>query len=46
MNIEIFGTKKCNDNKKTDLFFKERSITYQFIDIKEKGMSKGEFNSA
>ncbi|MBO4823787.1 MAG: ArsC family transcriptional regulator, partial [Lachnospiraceae bacterium] len=26
-------------------FFKERGIKYQFIDMKEKGMSKGEFMS-
>ena len=32
-------------NKKADRFFKERGIKYQFIDMKEKGMSKGEFNS-
>ena len=45
MNIQIFGTKKCNDMKKAERFFKERGIKYQFIDMKEKGMSKGEFNS-
>lgn len=45
MNIQIFGTKKCNDTKKAERFFKERGIKYQFIDIKEKGMSKGEFTS-
>ena len=45
MNIQIFGTKKCNDTKKAERFFKERSIKYQFIDMKEKGMSKGEFIS-
>lgn len=45
MNIQIFGTKKCNDTKKAERFFKERCIKYQFIDIKEKGMSKGEFTS-
>ncbi len=44
--IQIFGTKKCNDTKKAERFFKERRINYQFIDMKEKGMSKGEFNSA
>jgi len=43
MNIQIFGTKKCNDTKKAERFFKERGIKYQFIDMKEKGMSKGEF---
>jgi len=42
MNIQIFGTKKCNDTRKAERFFKERGIKYQFIDMKEKGMSKGE----
>ena len=45
MNIQIFGTKKCNDTKKAERFFKERGIKFQFIDMKEKGMSKGEFTS-
>ena len=45
MNIQIFGTKKCNNTKKAERFFKERGIKYQFVDMKEKGMSKGEFNS-
>ena len=45
MNIQIFGTKKCNDTKKAERFFKERGIKYQFIDMKEKGLRKGEFNS-
>ena len=45
MNIQIFGTKKCNDTKKEQRFFKERGIKFQFIDMKEKGMSKGELRS-
>lgn len=45
MNIQIFGTKKCNDTKKAERYFKERGIKFQFIDMKEKGMSKGEFTS-
>ena len=45
MNIQIFGTKKCNDTKKAERFFKERGIKFQVIDMKEKGMSKGEFTS-
>lgn len=45
MNIQIFGTRKCNDTKKAERFFKERGIKYQLIDMKEKGMSKGELNS-
>lgn len=40
MNIQIFGTKKCNDTKKAEQFFKKRGIKYQFIDMKEKGMYK------
>ncbi|MBQ3783410.1 MAG: arsenate reductase family protein [Lachnospiraceae bacterium] len=45
MNIQIFGTKKCKDTKKAERFFKERRIPFQFVDMKEKGMSKGEFTS-
>ena len=45
MNIQIFGTKKCNDTKKAERYFKERGMKFQFIDMKEKGMSKGEFTS-
>lgn len=45
MNIQIFGTKKCFDTKKAERYFKERGVKFQMIDMKEKGMSKGEFNS-
>ena len=42
MNIQIFGTKKSFDTKKAQRYFKERRVKFQFIDLKEKGMSKGE----
>ena len=45
MNIQIFGTKKSADTRKAERWFKERRIKYQMIDMKEKGMSKGEFSS-
>ena len=45
MNIQIFGTKKSNASKKAERFFKERGIRYQFVDMKEKGLSRGEFQS-
>ena len=45
MNIQIFGTKKSADTRKAERFFKERGMKFQFIDLKEKGLSKGEFNS-
>ena len=45
MNIQIFGTKKCAETRKAQRFFKERSIRFQFIDLAEKGLSKGELHS-
>ncbi len=45
MNIQIFGTKKCNDTKKAQRFFKERGINIHFRDLAEKGVSKGELEN-
>ncbi len=45
MNIQIFGKSKCFDTKKAQRYFKERGISFQFIDMTQKGMSKGEYNS-
>ncbi|XDD41995.1 arsenate reductase family protein [Leptospira sp. WS60.C2] len=45
MNLQIFGTKKCKDSKKAQLFFQERRIPFQFINLQEKEMSKGELRS-
>ena len=45
MNIQIFGTKKSSDTRKAERFFKERGIRFQSIDLKQKGLSKGEFQS-
>lgn len=45
MNIQIFGVKKCFDTQKAERYFKERNIKYQFIDLNQKGLSKGELNS-
>lgn len=45
MNVQIFGTKKCNDTKKAQRYFKERGIKFQFVDMSEKEISKGEFRS-
>lgn len=43
--IQIFGKSKCFDTKKAERFFKERGIKYQYIDILQKGLSRGELNS-
>ena len=41
MNIQIFGLQKCADTRKAQRFFKERGLRFQFVDLKEKGLSKG-----
>ncbi|WP_038074493.1 arsenate reductase family protein [Treponema sp. C6A8] len=43
--IQIFGTNKSFDTKSAQRFFKERRIDFQFVDLKEKEMSAGEFDS-
>ena len=43
--IQIFGMKNCNDTKKAIRFFKDRKINVQFINLKEKEISKGELRS-
>ncbi len=45
MNIQLFGTKKSADTRKAERFFKERGIRFQSVDLKEKGLSKGELQS-
>ena len=45
MNIQIFGAVKCQDTKKAQRYFKERGVPFQFINLAEKGLSKGELNS-
>lgn len=45
MNIQIFGTKNCNDTKKAERFFKERRINFHFRDLNEKGLAKGELEN-
>lgn len=45
MNIQVYGKKKCNETKKAQRFFKERGVKFQFIDLSEKELSKGEFRS-
>ncbi|MCR4770950.1 MAG: ArsC family transcriptional regulator [Oscillospiraceae bacterium] len=45
MGIQVFGKSKCFDTGKTERWFKERRIKYQYIDLKKYGMSRGEFDS-
>jgi arsenate reductase-like glutaredoxin family protein len=43
--IQIFGVRNCTDTNKALRFFKERGIKIQFVDLSEKGLSKGELES-
>lgn len=45
MNIQIFGSSKSFDSKKAERWFKERRIKYQYIDLRTKGLSPGEYRS-
>ncbi|MDR2670495.1 MAG: ArsC family transcriptional regulator [Oscillospiraceae bacterium] len=45
MNIQIFGRAKCFDTKKAERYFKERRISYQFVDLARHKMSRGELVS-
>lgn len=45
MGIQIFGTSKSFDVKKAERYFAERRIPVQKVDLKEKGISKGELES-
>lgn len=43
--IQIFGTLKNFDVKTAQRWFAERRIPVQFVDLKEKELSRGEFDS-
>ncbi|MDO4403521.1 MAG: ArsC/Spx/MgsR family protein [Atopobiaceae bacterium] len=45
MNIQIFGTKKSSDTRKAERWFKERRIKFQYVNLAEKEISKGELRS-
>ena len=45
MNIQIFGTRKCQDTRKTERYFKERGVAFQMIDLGQKAMSPGELRN-
>jgi len=43
--VQIFGTLKNFDVKTAQRWFAERRIPVQFVDLKEKEISRGEFDS-
>ncbi|MBN2653217.1 MAG: glutaredoxin [Spirochaetales bacterium] len=42
MNFRIIGTNKSNETKKIIRFFKERNISFQFVDIGSGDLNSGE----
>lgn len=45
MNIQIFGTAKCQETRKAQRWFKERRLPFQFVDLALQGLSPGELRS-
>jgi arsenate reductase-like glutaredoxin family protein len=43
--VQIFGTKKCQDTRKAERFFKERGVPIHAVDLAQKGMSAGELRN-
>ena len=42
MNVQIFGIKGSQATRAAERFFKERKVSFQFVDLKTKPMAKGE----
>lgn len=45
MNIQIFGTLKCQETRKTQRYFRERRIAFHFVNLAERSLSRGELDS-
>lgn len=43
--IQIFGTSKCKITRAAQRFFADRGVKVQVVELKEKGLSKGELAS-
>jgi arsenate reductase (glutaredoxin) len=42
VDVQIFGTAKCQDTRKAQRFFKERRVKIHFVDLKQRAASPGE----
>src|ERR1700755_3064146 len=45
LTVQLFGTKKCQDSRKAERFFKERGVAVHAVDLAQKGMSAGELRN-
>ena len=45
LTVQIFGTKKCQDTRKAERFFRERGVAVHSVDLAQKGMAAGELRN-
>src|SRR6185369_5999342 len=45
LTVQLFGTKKCQDTRKAERFFRERGVQLHVVDLAQKGMSAGELRN-
>jgi arsenate reductase (glutaredoxin) len=45
MGLQVFGTRKCPDTRKAERFLKDRGLSFQSIDLADKGISPGELRA-
>ena len=43
--LQIYGTRKCTLTRKAERFFRERGISYHFVDLEKYPPSKGELEN-
>jgi arsenate reductase-like glutaredoxin family protein len=43
--MQIYGTRKCGATKKAERFFRDRGIAYHFVNLAERGLSRGELEN-
>lgn len=44
-SLQIFGTRKCQETRKAERYFKERGVRFQSVDLAERGLSHGELRA-
>jgi len=45
MNLQIFGTHKNQDTRAAERFFRERGVTYQFVDLTRRELGARELEA-
>ncbi len=45
LNLQIFGTRKCQDTRSAERWWKERRQSFQLVDLSRKGLSPGELRA-